>query len=89
MTGTPIQNNLSELWSLMYFCMPAVFGMLDQFLSTFKDINDLTSEVHNPRVKERLKILKRLLGAFMLRRTKSKLVESGNLVLPPLTETTM
>ncbi|MED6198784.1 putative helicase chr10 [Stylosanthes scabra] len=89
MTGTPIQNNLSELWSLMYFCMPAVFGTPDQFLSTFKDINDLTSDVHNPWVKERLKILKRLLGAFMLRRTKSKLVESGNLELPPLTETTM
>ncbi|RYR05296.1 hypothetical protein Ahy_B06g085164 [Arachis hypogaea] len=89
MTGTPIQNNLSELWSLMHFCMPVVFGTLDQFLSTFKDIGELTSEVHNPRAKEQLKILKGLLGAFMLRRTKSKLVESGNLVLPLLTETTM
>ncbi|XP_025606312.1 probable helicase CHR10 isoform X1 [Arachis hypogaea] len=89
MTGTPIQNNLSELWSLMHFCMPVVFGTLDQFLFTFKDIGELTSEVHNPRAKEQLKILKGLLGAFMLRRTKSKLVESGNLVLPLLTETTM
>ncbi|KEH22310.1 chromodomain helicase-DNA-binding-like protein [Medicago truncatula] len=43
MTGTPIQNNLSELWALMHFCMPSVFGTLDQFLSTFKDISDLTS----------------------------------------------
>jgi len=43
MTGTPIQNNLSELWALMYFCMPSVFGTLDQFLSTFKDISDLSS----------------------------------------------
>lgn len=43
MTGTPIQNNLSELWALMYFCMPSVFGTLDQFLSTFKDVSDLSS----------------------------------------------
>ncbi|KAJ1430888.1 SNF2-related, N-terminal domain [Sesbania bispinosa] len=89
MTGTPIQNNLSELWALMYFCMPSVFGTLDQFLSTFKDITDLTSVHNSPKVKERLQILRSVLGAFMLRRTKSKLVECGNLVLPPLTETTV
>lgn len=89
MTGTPIQNNLSELWALMYFCMPSVFGSLDQFLSTFKDISDLTSVHDSPKVKDRLQILRSVLGAFMLRRTKSKLMECGNLVLPPLTETTV
>ncbi|KAJ0970543.1 hypothetical protein J5N97_018502 [Dioscorea zingiberensis] len=35
MTGTPIQNNLTELWALMHFCMPGVFGKLEQFTSTF------------------------------------------------------
>lgn len=40
MTGTPIQNNLKELWALMHFCMPSVFGTLDQFLSTFKEAAD-------------------------------------------------
>lgn len=89
MTGTPIQNDLSELWALMYFCMPSVFGTLDQFLSMFKDISDLSSVHDAPKVKERLKILRSVLGAFMLRRTKSKLIEGGNLVLPPLTETTV
>lgn len=43
MTGTPIQNNLSELWALMHFCMPSVFGTLNQFLSTFKDAVDSSS----------------------------------------------
>lgn len=43
MTGTPIQNNLSELWALFYFCMPTIFGTQEQFLSTFKDISDPTS----------------------------------------------
>lgn len=43
MTGTPIQNNLSELWALLHFCMPSVFGTLDQFIFTFKETGDLTS----------------------------------------------
>ncbi|KAK1261348.1 DNA helicase INO80 [Acorus gramineus] len=42
MTGTPIQNNLSELWALMHFCMPMVFGDLEEFLSTFKGAKDDT-----------------------------------------------
>ncbi|KAF7844920.1 putative helicase CHR10 isoform X1 [Senna tora] len=89
MTGTPIQNNLSELWALMYFCMPAVFGTLEQFLSTFKDISDPTSGQDALKVKKQLKVLKSILAAFMLRRTKSKLIECGSLVLPPLTEITV
>lgn len=43
MTGTPIQNNLTELWALMHFCMPSVFGTLEQFLSTFKEAGDPSS----------------------------------------------
>jgi hypothetical protein len=41
LTGTPIQNNLSELWALMHFCMPSIFGSLDEFLSTFKEAGNL------------------------------------------------
>lgn len=40
MTGTPIQNNLTELWALMHFCLPLVFGALEQFLSAFRDAAD-------------------------------------------------
>uniref|UniRef100_K3YNQ1 SNF2 N-terminal domain-containing protein n=1 Tax=Setaria italica TaxID=4555 RepID=K3YNQ1_SETIT len=40
LTGTPIQNNLSELWALMHFCLPSIFGKLDEFLSTFKEAGD-------------------------------------------------
>lgn len=39
--------------------------------------------------KQQLKILKYILRAFMLRRTKALLVESGILMLPPLTEITV
>ncbi|KAJ4892347.1 SNF2 domain-containing protein / helicase domain-containing protein [Raphanus sativus] len=88
-TGTPIQNNLTELWALMHFCMPLVFGTLDQFLSAFKETGESLSGLDASNVKETYKSLKFILGAFMLRRTKSLLIESGNLVLPPLTELTV
>ncbi|KAF4402339.1 hypothetical protein G4B88_003260, partial [Cannabis sativa] len=88
MTGTPIQNNLTELWSLMHFCMPSVFGKLDQFLFAFKEAANPSGNDQSI-VKEQLKILKSIVGTFMLRRTKSRLIECGNLVLPPLTEITM
>lgn len=35
LTGTPVQNNLSELWSLLHFCMPLVFDNLTKFLEAF------------------------------------------------------
>ncbi|XP_076956244.1 putative helicase CHR10 isoform X1 [Bidens hawaiensis] len=83
MTGTPIQNSLTELWALMHFCMPSVFGTLEQFSSTFKEGKGA------PIAKDKFKSLKYVLGAFMLRRTKSKLIETGTLSLPPLTEITL
>ncbi|XP_022153190.1 probable helicase CHR10 [Momordica charantia] len=89
MTGTPIQNNLSELWALLHFCMPSVFGSLDQFISTFKETGDLTSGHGKVKGNEQFKSLKYILSAFLLRRTKVKLSESGVLLLPPLTETTV
>ncbi|XVF33572.1 hypothetical protein REPUB_Repub17cG0179900 [Reevesia pubescens] len=89
MTGTPIQNNLTELWALMHFCMPSVFGTLNQFLSSFKEAGDFSSDSTPSKTKEQFKSLKYILKAFMLRRTKSKLIECGNLVLPPLTEITV
>ncbi|KAK9148343.1 hypothetical protein Scep_007100 [Stephania cephalantha] len=88
MTGTPIQNNLSELWALMHFCAPLVFGTLEQFLFTFREAAGSSGE-YAVRAKEQLKILKYILRAFMLRRTKSMLVQSGILSLPPLTEITL
>ncbi|KAG2441560.1 hypothetical protein HXX76_003181 [Chlamydomonas incerta] len=35
LTGTPLQNNLRELWSLLSFCMPNVFHDAQQFLDWF------------------------------------------------------
>lgn len=35
LSGTPLQNSLPELWSLLHFLLPDVFSSLDQFQSWF------------------------------------------------------
>lgn len=37
MTGTPLQNNLMELWSLMHFLMPNVFQSHREFKEWFSN----------------------------------------------------
>ena len=36
LTGTPLQNNMTELWTLMSIVDPAVFSDLDDFLEKFE-----------------------------------------------------
>jgi ATP-dependent DNA helicase len=31
LTGTPLQNNLAELWSLLNFILPDIFSSLEEF----------------------------------------------------------
>lgn len=35
--GTPLQNSLMELWSLMHFLMPAIFASHDDFKDWFSN----------------------------------------------------
>ncbi len=44
-TGTPLQNDLMELWSLMHFLMPHVFASHAQFKDWFS--NPLTGMVES------------------------------------------
>lgn len=48
-TGTPLQNNLHELWSLLNFLMPDVFQSADLFDSYFKQTveADLINRFHS------------------------------------------
>ncbi|MDR2466892.1 MAG: DEAD/DEAH box helicase [Prevotellaceae bacterium] len=72
LTGTPIQNRLSEIWNIFNFLNPGLLGTLDRFGNRFiKPDDDSTRER-----------LRRLLAPFILRRLKSKVLEE----LPPKTE---
>lgn len=49
----------------------------------------LSSGTESYSVKRQFRILRYILNAFMLRRTKALLVERGTLTLPPVTEMTV
>ena len=72
LTGTPLQNNLMELWSLMHFLMPKIFESHDEFKQWFN--NPLTSAVEGQASLSR-QLVKRLHGIlrpFILRRLKAE-----------------
>lgn len=84
LTGTPLQNNLAELWSLLNFLLPEVFDDLKSFESWF-DIDTL-GEADSMVVAEReqniLSMLHQILTPFLLRRLKSDVT----LEVPPKKE---
>lgn len=92
LTGTPVQNNLSELWALLHFCMPLIFTNVEEFLDAFGPAAAATHKDGDKIVDKEdsiLTILRETVKVFMLRRTKAALVHSKALVLPPLTEVTI
>lgn len=64
LTGTPIENNLSELWSLYDFMNPGYFGTLRSFQQQFN------TAVEKERDMESTLALQKLVKPFMLRRKK-------------------
>lgn len=54
-TGTPLENNLLELWSLMEFLNPGYLGARSSFLSRFKDVPQRLRMLISPFVLRRLK----------------------------------
>ncbi|CAL1290982.1 unnamed protein product [Larinioides sclopetarius] len=70
LTGTPLQNNLMELWSLMHFLMPNVFQSHREFKEWF--VNPVTGMIEgNHEYNESLiKRLHKVLRPFLLRRLK-------------------
>ena len=54
LTGTPLQNNLSELWALLNFLLPKIFSSCEEFKKWFdRPIAKMqTASVGNSKNKE-------------------------------------
>ncbi|KAF0977864.1 hypothetical protein FDP41_003186 [Naegleria fowleri] len=73
LTGTPLQNNLSELWSLLNFLLPSIFDDLSAFNKWFDFTkNQGTNNEYIANEKTQLiSKLHNILRPFLLRRLKS------------------
>ncbi|MQY38715.1 RNA polymerase-associated protein RapA [Streptomyces sp. RB17] len=79
LTGTPVENNLSELWALLDWTTPGLLGPLKSFRARH------ARAVENGEDQEAVERLARLVRPFLLRRKKS---DPGIVPeLPPKTET--
>merc|ERR1719186_151543 len=98
LTGTPLQNNLSELWSLLNFLLPEIFDDLRVFESWFdaKEMDVNVDEEKRIDAQEQqnsiLSTLHQILTPFLLRRIKADVdldipPKKEVLVYCPMTET--
>ncbi|XP_059614802.1 helicase domino isoform X2 [Phlebotomus argentipes] len=70
LTGTPLQNNLMELWSLMHFLMPHVFQSHKEFKEWFSNPMTGMIEGNSEYNDSIIKRLHKVLRPFLLRRLK-------------------
>ncbi len=78
-TGTPIENHLGELWNLFRFINPGLLGSWEQFNQRF------AAPIERNQDRATRKQLKKLIQPFILRRTKTQVLEE----LPSRTEITL
>ena len=76
LSGTPIENNLSELWSLFAFLNPGMLGSYRGFTT------DFVKPIEKGRDETRMEVLRKLIAPCILRRTKGQVAKE----LPPKTE---
>lgn len=76
LSGTPVENRLAELWSIMRFCNPGLLGTLARFNERF------ATPIERSRDRDAQRMLRRLIAPFVLRRTKAQVLDD----LPARTE---
>lgn len=79
LTGTPVENHLGELYSLMRFLNPGLLGTSKQFDVRF------ARPIQRDGDRSAAQLLKRLIKPFVLRRKKSEVLDD----LPPKTVITL
>lgn len=93
LSGTPLQNNMSELWTLLNFLLPEIFSDIDLFQAWFDDGTNFTSSGRLKKIDSKSKkflqfdpeIITKvhdILRPFLLRRLKSTVLSH----LPPKRE---
>ena len=70
LTGTPIQNNMQELWALLHFIMPSLFDSHDEFNDWFSKDIESHAQSNTKLDQKQLQRLHMILKPFMLRRIK-------------------
>ncbi|WER46545.1 DEAD/DEAH box helicase [Cupriavidus sp. WKF15] len=76
LSGTPVENRLAELWSVMRFCNPGLLGSLVRFNEHF------ANPIERSGAREVRQRLRRMIAPFVLRRTKAQVLDD----LPARTE---
>jgi SNF2 family DNA or RNA helicase len=79
LTGTPLQNNIHELWALLHFVMPSIFDNLVNFDEWFNkpfqsicDTGDPLLDIDETSTIMTIQSLHRVLRPFLLRREKKQ-----------------
>jgi superfamily II DNA or RNA helicase len=76
LSGTPVENRLAELWSIMRVCNPGLLATAARFNERFG------TPIERDADRDAQRLLRRLIAPFVLRRTKAQVLDD----LPPRTE---
>ncbi len=71
LTGTPLENSVADIWSIMDFLMPQYLGIYEQFKINFE--TPIDNGEHEGEVAQQK--LKRMLNPFLLRRLKTEVAK--------------